>query len=70
MLVQQWEQLTIQHGVLYRKYENQQGNLQLLVPTEQQNLTLHEIHGGRMAGHLGEDKSFKNVFIGQGTLKV
>jgi len=64
MLAQQWEQLTIQHGVLYRKYENQQGSqlhLQLVVPTEQQSSTLHEIHGGRMAGHLGEDRTFKKL---------
>ena len=63
-LSQQWEQLTIQHGVLYRKYENTQGSqlhLQLVVPTEQQSSILDEIHGGRMAGHLGEDRTFKKL---------
>ena len=64
MLLQQWEQLTIQHGMLYRKYENPQGNqlhLQLIVSTEQQSSILHEIHGGRMVGHLGKDRTFKKL---------
>ena len=64
LLTQQWEQLVVQHGVLYRKFENSWGSqlhLQLVLPTEQQSSTLHEIHGGRMAGHLGEGKTFKKL---------
>jgi len=64
LLAQQWEQLVVQHGVLYRKFENPQGSqlhLQLVIPAEQQSSTLHEIYGGRMAGHLGEDKTFKKL---------
>ena len=63
-LTQQWDQLVLQHGVLYRKFEKAgQGQLhfQLVVPKDHQASVLQEIHGGRMGGHLGEDRTFKKL---------
>ena len=54
----------LQHGVLYRRFESPSRNqlyLQLVVPKDQQNKILQEIHGGRMGGHLGEESTFKKL---------
>ena len=58
-LVQQWEQLVVRDGVLYRNFESTDGasyHLQMIVPTQLQSQVLREIHGGRLSGHLGEAK--------------
>ena len=63
-LEQQWDQLVLQHGVLYRRFESPSRNqlyLQLVVSKDQQNKILQEIHGGRMGGHLGEERTFKKL---------
>ena len=63
-LLQQWEQLTVQDGILYRKVEDQNGrnsHLQLVVPSSQKECILQEAHGGSLSGHLGGNKTFKRL---------
>ena len=58
-LVQQWEQLVVRDGILYRNFKSTDGasyHLQMIVPTQLQSQVLREIHGGRLSGHLGEAK--------------
>ena len=63
-LHQQWAQLIVQDGVLYRKVENQDGHdfhLQLVVPRSRKESILQEAHGGSLSGHLGGNKTFKRI---------
>lgn len=63
-LLQQWDQLELHNGVLYRRYENHQGNqhhLQLVVPRSMQQQVLHESHSGSVGGHLGEAKTLSRI---------
>ena len=64
-LLQQWEQLTVQDGILYRKVEDQDGqnyHLQLVVPSSQKVFILQEAHGGSLSpGHLGGNKTIKRL---------
>ena len=60
LLVQQWEQLKVTDGLLYRTYEDETGNvvqLQLVVPKCLGEEILQELHGRVMSGHLGEEKT-------------
>ena len=60
LLVQQWEQLEVTDGLLYRRYENETGNavrLQLVVPKCLREEILQELHGGVVSGHLGVEKT-------------
>ena len=60
-LVQQWDQLEVKNGLLYRRFELSDGHnshLQLVVPKQLQPQILNEVHGGgRLGGHLGEHKT-------------
>ena len=59
-LVQQWDQLTIKDGILYRNFESNDGTkhtLRMIVPSQLQEKVLREVHGGRLSGHLGETKT-------------
>ena len=72
-LYQQWDQLMIRNGVLWRQYEHpneQQSWLQLVAPTTLQSEIIKEAHEGTTGGHLGQDKTLHRVkdSIGQGTL--
>ncbi len=61
-LVQQWGQLSVEGGVLYRHLEgNHDNQLQLVAPTALQKEILHESHSGAVGGHLGEDKMLSRV---------
>ena len=60
LLVQQWEQLEVKDGLLYRRYENEAGNavwLQLVVLKSLRDEILQELHGGVVSWHLGEEKT-------------
>ena len=55
-LYQQWDQLIIQDGVLWRQYEHpaeQHNWLQLVVPSSLQSEIIKEAHKGTTGGHLG-----------------
>ena len=57
-LIQQWEQLVVNNGILYRQYAQpraDQDYLQLVVPTEMREQILRELHEGVASGHLGQD---------------
>ena len=60
LLLQQWNQLYIQQGLLFRHYEDCHGEekwAQLVVPLVLQKEILHDLHSGAVGGHLGEDKT-------------
>ena len=59
-LSQQWNQLAIQDGVLWRHFmypNKDQSWLQLVVPKEIRPLILEELHQGIGSGHLGQEKT-------------
>ena len=63
-LIQQWEQLVVNNGILYRYYaqpREDQGHLQLVVPTEMREQILRELHEGVASGHLGQDKTLHRL---------
>eukprot|EP00731_Ephydatia_muelleri_P000081 Em0001g81a len=59
-LVQIWDQLLIQGGILYRRFENHRSSmeyvLQVVVPRSMRKGILEELHAGVSGGHLGESK--------------
>jgi len=63
ILLQQWDQLFICNGLLYRKFEKDNGNthFQLIVPRCKQEDVLREAHAGPWGGHLGEDKTKEKI---------
>jgi len=63
LLLQQWEQLLLHDGLLYRQFEKDNGNsyLQLVVPKSKQEDVLREAHAGQCGGHLGEDKTREKI---------
>ena len=63
-LLQQWNQLYIQQGLLFRCYEDCHGEekwAQLVVPLVLQKEVLHDLHSGAVGGHLGEDKTLNRL---------
>ena len=63
-LHQIWRQLIVQDGILWRVFESNDGNtshLQLVTPTALREEVLHDVHGGTMSGHLGEDKTLAKL---------
>ena len=63
-LVQLWDQLVIERGMLHRCYETVDGSgshLQLVVPQSLRNRVLKEVHGGAMSGHLGQGKALSRL---------
>ena len=64
LLLQQWDQLYMQDGVLFRNYQNTSGNTQwsqLVVPKACQDEVIHSLHGGTTSGHLGEEKTLSRL---------
>ena len=60
----QWDSLAIQRGVLYRKWETEDGenfHLQLILPKTRVKEVLEEIHNGISGGHLGVNKTMEKV---------
>ena len=63
-LFQQWMQLRLEEGVLYRQFENQDGTsnrLQLIVPKSLREEVLRQLHEGPCGGHFGEDKTLHRL---------
>ena len=63
-LHQQWDQLIVQEGVLWRHYQTPSENqswLQLVVPQSLQAVILNELHEGAVGGHLGQDKTLHKL---------
>ena len=60
-----WDQLTLEEGVLYRRYVPVDGrtnsHLQLVVPKSLRKEILKELHEGAMGAHLGEEKLLNQV---------
>jgi len=63
-LLQQWEQLVIVNGVLYRQFVHVSDDLsylQLVVPEEMWTGILKCLHEGLAGGHLGQDKTLHRL---------
>ena len=58
-LLQQWDRLAIQDGILARMYEPAEGQScrQWIVPSSLRKDILHHLHGGPTGAHLGEAKT-------------
>ena len=59
-LVQLWDQLIVRNGVLYTEHEDENSSgshFQLVVPRQNREESLQDIHGGAVKRHLGEKKS-------------
>ena len=64
LLLQQWNQLYIQEGLLFWRYEDCHGKenwTQLVVPLALQTEILCDLHSGAAGGHLGEDKTLSRL---------
>jgi len=64
LFLQQWQQLYIVNGLLFRHYKNVNGTekwKQLVVPRSLQKEVLHSLHNGISEGHLGEDKTLNKL---------
>ena len=63
-LFQQWAQLKLKDGTLYRHFESQDGSsrrLQLIVPKDLREEVLSQLHEGPTGGHFGEDKTLHKL---------
>ena len=64
LLLQQWDQLIMQEGLLFRNYQDASGNTQwsqLVVPKALQEEVIYSLHGGVASGHLGEEKTLSRL---------
>ena len=59
----QWNSLEIVNDLLYRRIENQAGEivLQLIAPQAIRNHIFKELHENRTAGHFGRDRTLANI---------
>ena len=64
-LLQLWDQLVVEDGVLYRQYSNGDASpsviLQLVVPQADREEIIRQMHGGDTGGHLGVEKTVHKV---------
>ena len=63
-LVQLWDRLLVEEGLLKRKYDSVKGVgswTQLVVPLVLREEILQESHAGSLEGHLGEDKTVGKI---------
>ena len=59
-----WDQLAVKQGVLYRKWEYNQGQKitwHVVLPSKLRKDTVKELHGGKSSGHLGMNKTRAKV---------
>ena len=62
LLLQQWNQFYVNGGLLFRRYEDCQGNeqyIQLVLPESLTADVLNSLHSGVAGGHLGEEKTLE-----------
>ena len=63
-LLQQYNQLIVKNGQLWRVFEDSHGTVmrhQLVVPTSLKTAVLRELHEGTASGHLGEEKTMSRL---------
>ena len=63
-LLQQWDQLVVRNGVLWRCYVHPASGsswLQLVIPNNQRTGILRETHQGTCGGHLGQEKTLNKL---------
>ena len=63
-LIQLWDRLLVEEGLLKRKYDSEAGKkiwMQLVVPHALREEIIQELHAGPLEGHLGEDKTLGKV---------
>ena len=63
-LIQQWDQLVLKDGVMWRRFEDKEGTtsiLQLIIPQTLREEVLTELHSGVVGGHLGEEKTMARL---------
>ena len=63
-LLQQYNQLIVKNGQLWRVFEDSRGTVlkhQLVVPTSLKTAVLRELHEGTSSGHLGEEKTMSRL---------
>ena len=59
LLLQQWNQLYVQNGLLFRRFEDISGHkkwAQFIVPQTLRKEVMNALHSGYAGGHLGENK--------------
>ena len=58
-LILQWDQLVVENGILYRRYEGSDGDtsLQVVAPKEIREDIMQQLHEGAFGAHLGENKT-------------
>jgi hypothetical protein len=64
ILLQQWEQLEIHNGLLWRRFYHPDGShshLQLIVPKSLRQQVLEQVDGGVVSGHLGQQKTLSQL---------
>ena len=64
VLLGHWDQLEVRDGILYRKWESNDGkrtNWRIVLPREMRNEILGELHSAPTAGHLGMNKTLSKV---------
>ncbi len=64
LLLQKWQQLYVNEGLLFHRYEDCQGKeqwAQLVLPESLQAEILHSLHSGVAGGHLGEEKTLNRL---------
>ena len=61
--IQQWDQLVVENGILYRRYESSDGNtyLQAVAPREIREEIVQQLHAGAFGAHLGENKTLSRL---------
>ena len=63
-LIQQWKQLEVKDGVVWRQFQSTDGTpdiLQLVIPQSLRTEVLQELHSGLVGGHPGEDKTMARL---------
>ena len=57
--IQQWGQLVVENGILYRRYEGSDRDsfLQVVAPREIREEIMQQLHEGAFGAHLGENKT-------------
>ena len=62
-LIEQWDLLTLDNDLLYRKWENEDGStsLQVGAPREIRHTILKQLHNSKTAGHLGREKTLSRI---------
>ncbi len=62
-----WNLLVLKNGVLYRKFEKQNGTgeyLQFIVPRQMQEEILYQMHESVLSGHLGKHCTAERLLQG------